>query len=375
MNIGVLGGGQLGRMLAIEARQAGHVVVIRTDESPGGPAGQVADDEVCGPYANQQLNELFLAKVDVVTAEFENLPADLLRFIEERRPLHPGSYSLSTCQHRATEKAFLRAHNISHADYEVAESAEAAVSAFARLGAPAIMKSAAFGYDGKGQVRLGAADDAGEAFSSLAVPAVVIEQFVPFVREISVVGARGTTGEWVSFHPGENHHVDGILETTLSPAQVANETAREADRVAHHIATSLQHVGTLGVEFFVLADGSLVVNEIAPRPHNSGHHTIDACSVSQFGLQLRAITGQPLGRIEQAGAAVMINLLGDVWSNGDPQWQALEAYPYAHLHLYGKTEPRPGRKMGHVTVVGDSPQELLQRAKAIKATLAGRNHL
>ncbi len=358
-------------MFAVEARAAGHIVVIRTDDAPGGPAAQVADHEVVGPYGDQELNEAFVAQVDVITAEFENVPPELLRWLEERCPLYPGARSLSTCQHRATEKAFLGEQGIEHAAYAVAHSADEAVAAFATVGAPAIMKSAAFGYDGKGQVRLREGDDAAMAFRSLGVSAVVIEQFVIFEREISIVGARGKNGEWAAFAPGENHHVDGILETTLSPARVSEATAHEANRVAAHIATALDHVGTLGVEFFVLSDGSLVVNEIAPRPHNSGHHTIDACSISQFGLQLSAVIGEPLRQPTQRGAVAMVNLLGDVWHNGEPAWDALERFPSAHLHLYGKAEPRPGRKMGHVTVLGDSADELLAEVREVKALLAG----
>jgi 5-(carboxyamino)imidazole ribonucleotide synthase len=345
--IGVLGGGQLGRMFCLEARAAGYRTVIRTDEPSGGPAAQVADAEVLGDYLDEPANERFVAMVDVITAEFENLPVLLLEWLEARRPLRPGSRSISVCQHREREKKFLAASGIPHARFEVAASAYEAVRGFARLKSGAIMKSAAFGYDGKGQIRLDLGGDAGDAFTNLGVESVVIEELVPLVKEISIVGARTYSGEWASFPPCENVHVDGVLATTSSPADVASDTATHADELARIIAESLDHVGTIAVEFFVLEGGSLVVNEIAPRPHNSGHHTIDSCNISQFGLQLRSVTGQPLGAILQHSSAIMTNLIGEQLA------EFTSLYPisptHSFLHKYGKSEPRPGRKMGHVT--------------------------
>ncbi len=367
--IGILGGGQLGRMLAIEARAAGYRTVVRTDEPLGGPAAQVADDEVNAPYDDAAANERFASMVDVITSEFENLPVDLLQWFEGRVPVRPGSRSIGVCQHRATEKRFLKSLGIPHAEFAVVSNAADAVAAFRALGPRAVMKSAAFGYDGKGQIRLQAGDDAGAAFTELNVGEVVIEKWVPFAREISVIGARTVAGTWVAFPPGENIHVNGILDTTIAPARVSPMVAVAADALARKIADGLDHVGTIGVEMFVLDDDSLVVNEIAPRPHNSGHHTIDACTVSQFGLQLRAVIDTELGEISQRSAAVMVNLLGDLWSGGEPNWSVPENQPTAFLHLYGKSSARPGRKMGHLTVVGDDVEELVRRAHELRHAL------
>jgi 5-(carboxyamino)imidazole ribonucleotide synthase len=371
--IGILGGGQLGRMLAIEAFEAGYRTVIRTDEPRGGPAAQIADDEVNAPYDDEDANERFVNMVDVITAEFENLPVNLLRWFEDRVPVRPGSMSLSICQHRATEKRFLKSLDIPHAEFAVVSNAADAVAAFDQLGPLAVMKSAAFGYDGKGQVRLQAGDDAGRAFASLNVGEVVIEKWVPFRCEISVIGARAIDTSWVLFPPGENIHVNGILDTTIAPARVSAKVAAAADELARTIANGLNHVGTLGVEMFVLDDDSLVVNEIAPRPHNSGHHTIDACTVSQFGLQLDATTGAPLRQPQQHQCAVMVNLLGDLWSNGEPDWSVVEHEPHTFLHLYGKVSARPGRKMGHLTLTGEDIGQMVERAHAQRHALARVN--
>ena len=342
-------------MLAESAKRHGYRTVVRTDDAPGGPASRIADDEMCAPYDDENANESFLAQVDVVTAEFENLPGSLLQWIAARKPMRPNPQAIVTCQHRQREKEFLAAIGIPHAAFRVITSAEECVHAFSELGPRAILKSAAFGYDGRGQIRLDASDptrsNASEAWAELDVPAAVMEQFVPFISELSIVGARGQTGDWVSFAPNANVHVNGILDTTTAPANVGLAVAQQATLISRTIADKLDYIGTLAVEFFVLANDSLVVNEIAPRPHNSGHHTIDSCASSQFDLQLRACVGLDLGEVTQHSPAVMHNLLGDLWANGEPDWATMTKQPGAHLHLYGKSEPRPGRKMGHLTVL------------------------
>jgi 5-(carboxyamino)imidazole ribonucleotide synthase len=361
-------------MLAIEARSAGFRTVIRTDGAPGGPAAQVADAEVAAPYDDEHANARFATMVDVVTAEFENLPIQLLDWLEARIPTRPGSKSITTCQHRATEKRFLAANKISCAEFRIVDSEDQAHRAFAELGPKAVLKSAAFGYDGKGQARLNADDDAGLVFRDLGVGEAVMEALVPFVKEISVIGARTVDGHWVSLPPGENVHVDGVLDTTIAPARISPGIAGNADEIAHRIADALEHVGTLAVEMFVLADDTLIVNEIAPRPHNSGHHSIEACSISQFGLQLQAVIGSALTTPVQHSIAVMVNLLGDVWANGEPDWSVVSGDPSVVLHLYGKASARPGRKMGHLTVlgsIGDDPEELLQKALSLRQALLG----
>ncbi len=375
--LGVLGGGQLGRMLAMDAQAAGHRVVVRTDEPAGGPAAQVAVGEVSAPYDDAQANLQFVSQCDAVTIEFENLPPELLDEIAATVPVRPGAVSVQTCQHRRREKEFLRQHGFAHADFEVVRSADELSAAVAKLGGAAIAKTAAFGYDGKGQVRFRSTNGAGisaaeaeSAWQELEAPEVVVEQFVNFQRELSVVGVRGADGEWVAFAPGENVHVGGVLDYTVVPATVSAETAAHAQHLAGQIAAALGHVGVLGVEFFVLDDGRLVVNEMAPRPHNSGHHTIDACVTSQFGQQWRAALGLPLGDPSPTVAAVaMCNLLGDLWANGEPRWEFLQSAPNAHLHLYGKSLPKPGRKMGHLTVTAATADQARQRVLELRSQL------
>lgn len=370
-------------MLALDARAAGYRVVVRTDESPGGPAAQVSDGEFVGAYNDAVVNEAFVAACDVITSEFENLPVSLLDSLAASRSVRPGSFSLSVCQHRRREKEFLASHNIPHAPFAVVRSGPETAQALVGLGGRGILKTAAFGYDGKGQVVLDAraglsAEDAARqaeaAFGGLGVDEAVLEQFVPFVKEISVVGARSLDGAWVAFAPGENLHSGGILDYTVAPARVSSAVAASAVALAGRIAEALEHVGTIGVEMFVMDDGSLVVNEMAPRPHNSGHHTIDACVTSQFGQQRRAVVGAPLGDPTQHTSAVMLNLLGDLWAAGEPRWSVLEGVDSARLHLYGKASARPGRKMGHLTVLaesGEGDEALLKRALSLRAALLG----
>ncbi len=342
-------------MLAESAKRHGYQTVVRTDDAPGGAASRIADGEICAPYDDDEANQRFISQVDVVTAEFENLPESLLVWIAAHKPMRPSPLAIVTCQHRQREKEFLAANSIPHAAFRVITSGEECVVALRELGPRAILKSAAFGYDGRGQIRLDANDparrDASVAWTKLDVPAAVMEQFVPFVSELSIVGARSQSGDWVAFAPNANVHVNGILDTTTAPANVRAEVAQQAQAIAHTIADTLEYVGTLAVEFFVLGDNTLLVNEIAPRPHNSGHHTIDSCASSQFDLQLRATVGLDLGDVNQHSPAVMHNLLGDLWANGEPDWATMTAQPGVHLHLYGKSEPRPGRKMGHLTTL------------------------
>lgn len=377
--IGVLGGGQLGRMFIEEAQAHGFRCIVRTDEAPGGPGAQVADGEFVGPFDSDEINDAFARCCAVITAEFENLPGALLADVARRAPLRPGAMSVTTCQHRRREKEFLASNTIPHAPFVVVRSAEEVCSALTSVGGRGILKSAAFGYDGRGQIRLATfasesacREQCRAAWAELAVDEAVLEGFVDFVREISVVGARGADGSWVAFPPGENVHVDGILDYTVAPACVSDAVVAQAVAIAEFIASALDYVGTIGVEFFVLPDDSLVVNEMAPRPHNSGHHTIDACSISQFGLQLQAVTGQSLTVPSQHSSAVMVNLLGDLWGVGGPDWLAVDGQPGCSLHLYGKASARPGRKMGHLTVLaqpGESRAALIDRALALRRSV------
>jgi 5-(carboxyamino)imidazole ribonucleotide synthase len=369
ITIGILGGGQLGRMLAQEANRLGHRVVVRTDESDS-PASQVADDSVVGRYRDAALNEQFADMVDVVTVAFENLPLPMLRFFEDRLPVHPSSSAIETCQHREREKLFLRDHRVAVTPFAVATSAEEAVDAFEALDDIAVMKTAAFAHEGKGLLVLQVGDDAAAAFRKIGAERVVMEQWVDFACEICVVGARGTNSSWVSFPPIENRHINGILDVSIAPANISPTTVTAADRLARKIADNLGYVGTIAVEMFVLHDGSLLVNEIAPRPHNSGHHTIESCDISQYGLQIAAITGESFatygtpGSVPQNHQAVMVNLLGDLWAKGEPNWSVLER-PDVTLHLYGKTAPKAARKMGHFTMLNGSVED----ASALRSLL------
>lgn len=369
--IGILGGGQLGRMLALEARRSGYRVAIFTDEPQGCPAGQFADLEFNAAYDDSAALGRFLAVVDVVTAEFENIPDACLQAVEAQRPLRPSRLAIHTTQHREREKLFLRGQGIACAEFRIVEDLAGLQTAVRELGRPCVIKTAAFGYDGKGQRKVEADTDLAEAWQAFEGHHAVVEQWVPFACEVSVVGARGIDGRMAVHGVVENRHAHHILDVTLAPAAVEPAVAAQALDLWEAVAEGLGYVGTLAVEMFVTADGRVLVNEIAPRPHNSGHHTIDACVSNQFQQQLRAVCGLPLGDPTQHSPAVMVNLLGDVWpaATTAPDWSAVLGHPRAKLHLYGKAEPRARRKMGHFTVLGDDLDEALASARQIRAAL------
>ena len=353
--VGILGGGQLGRMFAIAARRLGYRV-HSFDPTRDGPAGQVADQEVIAAYDDIDAARRFAQGVDVVTFEFENIPAETLAAIAELKPVHPAPEVLHICRHRLREKDFLSRHGFPVAPYRPVQSAAQLHQALHELGFPAILKTADFGYDGKGQTRIDRPDQVDAAWEHLGRPIGVLEAFVPFQQEISVICARGIDGAEACFGPAENVHARHILDVTTVPANLPPGLAHAALDLARAIARSLNVVGLLAVEMFVVA-GQLVVNELAPRPHNSGHYTIDACVTCQFEQQLRAVCGLPLGNVQQLQPAAMANLLGDLWKTGEPNWRAALAYPDVKLHLYGKAEARPGRKMGHLTALAATPQQ------------------
>ena len=369
--LGVLGGGQLGRMLALEARRAGYRVVIFTDEASGCPAGQIADLEINARYDDTEALERFLAQVDVVTAEFENIPDACLQAVEAVKPLRPSRKAIFTTQHREREKLFLREQGIACAEFRIVEDLAGLEQAVSELGRPCVIKTAAFGYDGKGQAKVNADTHLAEAWKAFEGHHAVVEQWVPFVCEVSVVGARDIHGHTAVHGCVENQHEHHILDMSIAPARVAPAIAAQALALWKAVAEGLDYVGTMAVEMFVTADGKVLVNEIAPRPHNSGHHTIDACLTSQFGQQLRAVCGLPLGDATQHTPAVMVNLLGDVWpaETVHPDWSPVLSHPRAKLHLYGKQLAKLRRKMGHFTVLGDTIEEAVQQAQAIKAEL------
>lgn len=369
--IGILGGGQLGRMLALEARRSGYRVVIFTDEGKGCPAGQFADEEINAAYDDQAALDRFLAQVDVVTAEFENIPDSCLQAVEAVKPLRPGRRAIYTTQHREREKLFLREKGIACAEFRIVESLPQLEAAVAELGRPCVIKTAAFGYDGKGQAKVNEETDLAAAWQPFEGHHAVVEQWVPFVCEVSVVGARSVDGRMATHGVVENQHAHHILDVSISPARVEPAIVSQALELWEAVAEGLDYVGTMAVEMFVTADGRVLVNEIAPRPHNSGHYTIDACVTNQFQQQMRAICGLTLGDPSQHTPAVMINLLGDVWPSEDvhPDWTPVLCHPRAKLHLYGKASARPKRKMGHYTVLGESLEEALESVAQIRQSL------
>jgi 5-(carboxyamino)imidazole ribonucleotide synthase len=355
--IGILGGGQLGRMFAISARRMGYRVHTFSPDADT-PTGQISDVEIRAAYDDLDAVRSFARGVDVVTFEFENVPAPTAAAAAEAAPVRPDGAVLHTTQHRIREKAFLDGAGIPIAPYRIVRTAEDLERAVREIGCPAVLKTAGFGYDGHGQVRILAEENAMAAWESIGCAEAVLEAFVDFEREVSVVAARGTDGSFAHYGVVENRHERHILDITIAPAGVAGQ----AVEIAREVMERLDVTGVLCVEFFVTRRGELLVNELAPRPHNSGHFTIDACVTSQFEQQLRAVCGLPLGSTRQIAPAAMVNLLGDLWVEGEPDWSAVCAFPEAKLHLYGKAQPRPGRKMGHVTALGPNAAAALQTA-------------
>jgi len=370
--LGIVGGGQLGRMLARVARQEGFKVVVYTDEYPPSPAGQLADREINAPYFDPEATADFAKSCDVVTLEFENIPAEFMEAVSQRVEVHPRHEALLICQNREREKNFLREHGVRHAEFEVVDDAASLSAALKKLDCACMLKTAAFGYDGKGQVRLRGDEDAEEVWAAFGAGRAVVERLVDFEREISVVGARSADGQYAAWPPVENQHREQILDVSIAPARITETMAADAVALAEKVAEALEYVGVLAVEMFVEKNGTVLVNEIAPRPHNSGHHTLDACFTSQFAQQLRTTAGMPLGSTEQHSPAVMVNLLGDLWhpeTGAAPDWSPILHHPRAQLHLYGKRTARPRRKMGHFTVLGDDVETLLSEVEEIRAAL------
>ncbi len=358
--IGVLGGGQLGRMFALAARARGYRIHIFSPEIVA-PAGQVADLEVVGEYEDVHRMREFARGVSVVTYEFENVPSLAAETAAALVPVRPGGHVLHVAQHRLREKTFLADHGFPVTPFRRVTCLAELQAAADALGLPAVLKTAGFGYDGKGQVKLMRASELASAWERFAGAEAVFETFVSFEKELSVIASRGVTGECAAFPVFENAHANHILDVTLAPARIAPKVADEARALAFGILETLDVTGLLTVEMFLTTDGRLLVNELAPRAHNSGHLTIDACVTSQFEQQLRAICGLPPGSTELVRPAAMANLLGDLWSGGEPRWTAALADPLVKLHLYGKAQPRRGRKMGHLTATGSTVEEAVER--------------
>jgi 5-(carboxyamino)imidazole ribonucleotide synthase len=369
--LGLLGGGQLGRMFAMAAASLGYRVCV-VDPDPASPAAAVCEEHLQAAYEDDAALQALAARCRAVTVEFENVPANALRRLAERMPTRPSAAAVAVAQDRSAEKRFMVAHGIEVAPHAVIERAGDLESAAEAL-FPAILKTARLGYDGKGQAAVASREQAIEAWRRLGGVACVLEQRLALLREVSCIVCRGADGEAVAFPLIENEHRGGILAVSIAPARVSARVAEQAAAIAQRLAAALDYVGVLCVEMFVVDGERVLVNEIAPRPHNSGHFTIDACAASQFEQQVRALAGMPLAAPQQLCPAVMLNVLGDVWfrhgKHAEPPWREVLAVPGAKLHLYGKREPRPGRKMGHVTCLGGTVDEALARAAAVAAVL------
>jgi 5-(carboxyamino)imidazole ribonucleotide synthase len=368
--VGVMGGGQLGRMFAIAARRMGYRVHTF---SPDGdtPTGQLADREVAARYDDEAAVRDFARGVDVLTFEFENIPAQCIDWAAEHCTVRPAGRILHICQHRLREKEFLDRAGLPIAAFKGIASAGELAAAVSEIGLPAVLKTAAFGYDGKGQRKLAPGDNLLQAWAPFEGKAAVLEAFVPFECELSVLVARGVGGEVRTFPVSRNDHANHILDVTVIPFgdDAVENAARE---LACAVAEALDLVGLLAVEMFLRRDGKLIINELAPRPHNSGHWSFDAAITSQFEQQLRAVCGLPLGATDALSPCAMANLLGDLWENGEPDWAAAAAFPEVKIHLYGKAGARPGRKMGHLVAFGGTGEEAATRVRAAREALVRR---
>jgi 5-(carboxyamino)imidazole ribonucleotide synthase len=369
--IGVLGSGQLGRMFALAARELGYRIFIYSPDNDS-PAGQIGDREFSHAYDDLDRIREFARQVQVVTFEFENVPAASTAAAAEIVPVRPDGGVLHTTQNRLREKTFLSANGFPVTPFRRIRTLDDLQAAARELGLPAVLKTADFGYDGKGQAKLTAADQLEPAWRGLNGAEGIYEAFVKFEKELSVVAARSLDGQFAAFPVFENSHSNHILDVTFATATISPKLAAEAEELARGILDKLDVTGLLTVEMFLTTDGQLLVNELAPRTHNSGHLTIDACATSQFEQQVRAVCGLPLGSTELRCPAAMANLLGDLWKNGEPDWASALSDPHVKLHLYGKAQARAGRKMGHLTATGATTAEAVSRVVKARERLGGR---
>lgn len=363
--IGILGGGQLGRMLALAAQQMGYRVIAYTPEHDS-PISQVCAKTIVAPFEDIDALKLFAKETSIVTFEFENIPAPALEAIAQSTTVAPSPTALKISQNRRREKTYLADHGFPTVPFHPIQSKEDLSEALVKTGLPCVLKTAGYGYDGKGQRIISEQAMATTAYAELGNGECILEPLITFEKEVSVIGARSSYGEMKTYGPVENIHRNHILDLSSVPARINWRVAAESIEITQAIMESLDIVGLLCVEFFLIAPDRLLINEIAPRPHNSGHYSLDACPTSQFEQHIRAITGMPLGKTEPHAAAAMANLLGDLWTAGEPEWSYTLEIPDVHLHLYGKTEFRPGRKMGHLTACSrwaEEAQELVLKAR------------
>lgn len=366
--IGVLGSGQLGRMFAIAARRMGYRVHTFSPDSDT-PTGQISDEEIIASYDDLDAVRAFARNVSVVTFEFENVSSAAVEAASEFAPVRPGGHVLHTSQHRLREKTFLADNGFPVAPFKRINSLEDLLVGLNELGCPAVLKTAGFGYDGKGQSKITSPDQAQAALNTLGQQEAILEAFINFEREISVVAARSLDGTFVHYGAVANEHCNHILDITVAPAPISLGINQEAVEITRGVLETLDVVGVMCVEFFHTREGKLLINETAPRPHNSGHFTFDASLTSQFEQQLRAVCGLPLGSTELLRPAAMANLLGDLWQTGEPNWASACAFPNVKVHLYGKLAPRQGRKMGHLTALAATAEEAEQLVRKARAAL------
>ena len=368
--LGVLGGGQLGRMFTLAAKVMGYQVVV-LDPDPASPAGQLADIHLKADYQDAVALLRMGSLCQAVTTEFENVPAASLDMLAKHCFVAPSPQALAVAQDRLAEKNRAREFGCETAPYANIENESDLVHAWTQIGAPALLKTRRLGYDGKGQARVSSLNELVAAYAELGNVPCLLEGFLPLEREVSVVLARNQADEVAFFPLAENQHRHGILDISIGPARVPDSLAETARQMAAGLARGLDYVGVMAVEFFVLSDGRIVFNEMAPRPHNSGHYTLDACATDQFQQQVRALCGLPLGDPRLLSPVVMVNLLGDVWQgkNAQPSWNELLKHPGVQLHLYGKAEARPGRKMGHYNCLATNVEDALKLALETRAEL------
>ena len=370
--LGLVGGGQLGRMFTIAARNMDYRVTV-LDPDPLSPAAEFASGHLNTAYTHPVSLEEMAMTCAAITTEFENAPAEALIELARRTSVRPSGHAVAVAQDRTIEKAFFASNGFPVGPYAVIQSRADIDTALRTVTFPAVLKTARFGYDGKGQARIATREELNATLLDWNGALCVLEEFVPLVKEISVVLARAEDGTTAIFPIAENQHVNGILDITIAPARISAAVAGEAEAIASQIAAKLGYVGVMAVEFFVLANDKLLVNEIAPRPHNSGHYTIDACRTSQFEQQVRVLCGLPMGDPSLHTPAVMLNLMGDLWRGENketaPNWHAALKHAGAHLHLYGKRQARAGRKMGHVTICDVDQAAALAIALEIKRDL------
>ena len=366
--LGLLGGGQLGRMFTIAARTMGYEVMV-LDPDTESPAATFATEHLCAPYTDTDALARLARECAAVTTEFENVPATSLEMIAEHIPVRPTATAIRIARDRILEKKTIRGYGLDTVEYHVIQHESDLDQALHKVALPAILKTATLGYDGKGQIVISKPSDLAPAFQKLGAKPCVLEQRIELACEISIVLARSICGHIVTFDAAENRHKDGILDVSIIPARVPAEVASKAEKMARILAEELDYCGVLAVEFFVDKENKITINEMAPRPHNSGHYTLDACLTDQFQQQVRTLCGFKPGKTDLTTPAVMVNILGDLWSEGTPSWDELLKNPGVFLHLYGKKEPRHGRKMGHFCCVGVDAESLLDQAIILKKSL------